>query len=247
MPRAIEYGFPFEELNRVAALESWRKEIHRPLSHVHKWWATRLGSVFRTILLASLLDDSEDTWQHFYQEHAFRDLVVLDPFMGSGTTVTEALKLGCRVVGSDINPVAYFLVREALRPVEPERLIAAFAKLEQRVQPALKPFYTSIWDGQQADLLYTFWVITIQCLDCEKASRLFADWIFSANAYPGTPLPKGRSELAVTPLLSRPLHSERDNGGRKDTYFGQINGRPPSAFSLTCMRSATARLAGPPS
>jgi putative DNA methylase len=168
----------------VAALESWRKEIHRPLSHVHKWWATRLGSVFRTVLLGSLLDDGKNTWQHFYQQHAFREFVVLDPFMGSGTTVTEALKLGCRAVGSDINPVSYFLVREALRAVEPARLVTAFEKLGQRVQPALKSIYTSTWEKQPADLLYTFWVKTISCPDCGKSSRLFANWVFSANAYP---------------------------------------------------------------
>ena len=104
----------------MAALESWRKEIYRPLSHVHKWWATRLGSVFRAIVLGGLLDESSDTWRDYYRENDFGGAVVLDPFMGSGTTVTEALKLGCRVVGSDINPVAYFLVREALRPVEPD-------------------------------------------------------------------------------------------------------------------------------
>src|SRR5262249_42529785 len=143
MPRAIEKVFPFEELNRVAALESWRKEVHRPLSHVHKWWATRLGSVFRTILLGSLLDESEDTWQRFYRENDFRGSVVLDPFMGSGTTVVEALKLGCRAVGSDINPVSSFLVGEALREVKIKHLASAFEKLEGRVVPQLRPFYTS--------------------------------------------------------------------------------------------------------
>src|SRR5262249_31381498 len=141
MPRAIEQGFPFEELNRVAALESWRKEVHRPLSHVHKWWATRLGSVFRAIVLGGLLDDSDDTWARFYAKNDFEGAVVLDPFMGSGTTVYEALKLGCRAVGSDINPVAHFLVREALRPVPVKKLTAAFERLEQRVKPLLAPFY----------------------------------------------------------------------------------------------------------
>ena len=44
-------AFPFEFLSRLAERESWRKEIHRPIYHVHKWWAKRLGSVFRGILL----------------------------------------------------------------------------------------------------------------------------------------------------------------------------------------------------
>ena len=34
--------FPFEFLSHLAERESWRKEIHRPIYHVHKWWAKRL-------------------------------------------------------------------------------------------------------------------------------------------------------------------------------------------------------------
>ncbi len=43
--KAIEDGFPFEELSAVAEVESWRKEVYRPVYHLHKWWAQRLGSV----------------------------------------------------------------------------------------------------------------------------------------------------------------------------------------------------------
>src|SRR5262245_3158916 len=105
--RAIENSFPSVDLGRVATLESWRKEIHRPIYHVHKWWATRLGSVFRGIVLGGLLDGENDLWERFFVANEFPDAVVLDPFMGSGTTLGEALKLGCRVVGCDINPVSY--------------------------------------------------------------------------------------------------------------------------------------------
>ncbi len=79
MKRAIEVGFPFEQIGRVATLESWRKEIHRPVYHIHKWWATRLGSVFRGIILGGLLNPSEDIWGRFYQANDFSGAVVLDP------------------------------------------------------------------------------------------------------------------------------------------------------------------------
>lgn len=42
--RAIEdTAFPFEYFSDIAELESWRKEIYRPVYHIHKWWAQRLG------------------------------------------------------------------------------------------------------------------------------------------------------------------------------------------------------------
>lgn len=181
---AIEHAFPFESIGRVATLESWRKEVNRPTYHVHKWWATRLGSVFRGILLGGLLDDCDDIWDRFFQPNDFDGKIVLDPFMGSGTTLGEALKLGCRVVGSDINPVSYFLVRQALQPVNPDTLDAAFRRLERRVTPVLKPLYTSRWEDQDAEILYTFWVKLITCPNCREDSRLFSKWIFSSNAYP---------------------------------------------------------------
>src|SRR5260370_20023090 len=105
---ALEHDFPIVELSQVAEHESWRKEINRPPYHIHKWWATRLGSVFRAIILAALNTQGRDTWSDFYKIHDFQGKVVLDPFMGSGTTIGEALKLGCKAVGCDINPISTF-------------------------------------------------------------------------------------------------------------------------------------------
>ena len=53
MNKAIETNFPFEHLSEVAEIESWRKEVHRPIYHMHKWWARRLGSVFRAVILGA--------------------------------------------------------------------------------------------------------------------------------------------------------------------------------------------------
>ena len=86
--------FPFEFISLLAERESWRKEVHRPIYHIHKWWANRLGSVFRGILLGCVLRPDEDLTQLFYKKHAFSGVSVFDPFMGSGTTIGEAHKLG---------------------------------------------------------------------------------------------------------------------------------------------------------
>jgi hypothetical protein len=44
----------------------------------------------------------------------------------AGTTVVEALRLGCRVIGIDLNPVAWFIVKTETQPVELDVLKAAF-------------------------------------------------------------------------------------------------------------------------
>src|SRR3990170_3516629 len=122
---ALESAFPIIEISQVAEQESWRKEINRPIYHIHKWWATRLGSVFRSIILAALSRPGSDTWKSFYEHHKFTGKVVLDPFMGSGTTLGEAVKLGAKAIGCDINPVSTFLVRQAFTSVPETQVRAA--------------------------------------------------------------------------------------------------------------------------
>lgn len=78
--------FSFEFLSRIAERESWRKEIHRSIYHVHEWWAKRLGSVFRGILLGTMLPQASDLAAEFYRLHPFSNEAVFDPFMGSGAT-----------------------------------------------------------------------------------------------------------------------------------------------------------------
>lgn len=60
-----EPSFPFEYLSDIAELESWRKEINRPIYHIHKWWAQRLGSVFRAILIAAFSPPDADVLAAF--------------------------------------------------------------------------------------------------------------------------------------------------------------------------------------
>ncbi len=113
--RAIEDdSFPFEALSDIAEIESWRKEINRPLYHIHKWWAQRLGTVFRAMVIGAFTPAGADILDLFYRPLRIDNATVFDPFMGSGTTIGEALKLGARGIGRDINPVAHFLVNNAL-------------------------------------------------------------------------------------------------------------------------------------
>lgn len=119
--------FPILEISQIAEQESWRKEINRPAYHIHKWWATRLGSVFRALCLSALSPGGTDIWSIFYERHDFKGKVVLDPFMGSGTTLGEAVKVGAKAVGCDSNPVSTFLVHQALTDVPEEQLRDAFA------------------------------------------------------------------------------------------------------------------------
>ena len=178
-------AFPFEFISHLAERESWRKEVHRPIYHVHKWWAKRLGSVFRGILLGSMLPETADLSTSFYKTLAYRDTTVFDPFMGSGTTIGEAHKLGFTAIGRDINPVAVESVRTALGTMDRARLKTAFAELSQGVGKRILTLYRSKDSkGRPCDVLYFFWVMQAPCPACRKSVDLFPSWIVARNAYP---------------------------------------------------------------
>ena len=184
--RALEDPqFPFEHLSDIAQLESWRKEINRPVYHIHKWWAQRLGSVFRAILLAAFAPKGSDVFEMFYQPARLGGAIIFDPFMGSGTTLGEALKLGARAIGRDINPVAHFVVKNALAVHPRQRIVETFQAIERDVAPKIRRFYRSHlpWGGT-ADVLYYFWVKVIPCSKCEQPVDLFSSYVFAQHAYP---------------------------------------------------------------
>ncbi len=86
-------SFPFEALSDIAEIESWRKEINRPITHIHKWWAQRLGTVFRALTIGAFAPLGADLLYLFYKPLRIPDGTFFDPFMDSGTTLVETVKL----------------------------------------------------------------------------------------------------------------------------------------------------------
>ena len=141
--------------------------------------------MFRAIVLATFAPSGSKILDLFYARTRVPEAVVFDPFMGSGTTVIEVLKLGARAVGRDINPVAFFQVRNALAKHDRATVLRTFAAIERDVAPVLRRYYqTKLDDGRLAEVLYYFWVKTLPCPECTAHVDLFSSYIFAQNAYP---------------------------------------------------------------
>ncbi len=220
--RPIEVTFPIEEVNEIADREAHAKRYYRPVYTMHKWWARRLGSVFRTMLLYSLAEGTppidgerqstiggenglpeitdenpEDLWEYYLEDVDFEDKTILDPFMGGGTSIVEALRLGCNAIGGELNPVAWFIVKKQVEAVDLDALDAAYDQLEEEVGSDIRYYYRTecphcetdkeygdIYGGGEepegchgyADAMYHFWIKLLPCRNCGEDVALFKDY-----------------------------------------------------------------------
>ncbi|MCL4458818.1 MAG: hypothetical protein M1136_04200 [Chloroflexi bacterium] len=176
----IERSFPVQYLNSVAMAEGNAK---KPVYQMHKWWARRLGSVFRMITLSAFSDDTEsdnNIWHKFCNGANLSGAIVLDPFMGGGTTIVEALRLGCKAIGVDINPVAWFITKKEIEPVDLAELDTAYQRLEKGAGDFIKQYYcTKCPQGHDAEVMYYFWVKVAKCSSCGSRVKLFPNYELS--------------------------------------------------------------------
>lgn len=227
--RSIEDDdFPFARISDIAEAESWRKEIHRPIYHMHKWWAQRLGTVFRAIIIGCFAPSGSDVLKLFHSPVRLGGKVVMDPFMGSGTTVGETLKLGGRAIGRDINRVAYFSVRNAMEPHPIASVKKTFEQLERDLKPEIMKWHSArMPDGSEATALYHFWVKVIPCPSCGEGVDLFPSRVFSSHAYPKKH-PESRSCCPGCGAVNVVMHGSPDGqctfcGLNYDPTVGNVN------------------------
>lgn len=145
----LEVDFPILPVNQVAIIEG---NAGKPIYQMSKWWARRRSSVFRSMLIAAAAKAPEDpshaarlVWDNYYANHqkkgAFKHLKVADIFMGGGTTLVEGSRLGMQMVGNDLNPVAWFVVKQELSDVDLDQVKALLADIEAVVKPQVMPYY----------------------------------------------------------------------------------------------------------
>jgi len=145
----LEVDFPILPVNQVAVIEG---NAGKPIYQMSKWWARRRSSVFRSMLIAAATKAPADpahaaklVWDNYYANHqkkgAFKHLKVADIFMGGGTTLVEGSRLGMQMSGNDLNPVAWFVVKQELADVDLDEVKRLLADIEAEVKPQIMPFY----------------------------------------------------------------------------------------------------------
>jgi adenine-specific DNA methylase len=145
----LEVDFPILPVNQVAIIEG---NASKPIYQMSKWWARRRSSIFRSMLIAAATRAPEESshaaklvWDNYYANHqkkgAFKNLKVADIFMGGGTTMVEGSRLGMQMFGNDLNPVAWFIVKQEFANVDIDEVTQLLADIEAAVKPQIMPYY----------------------------------------------------------------------------------------------------------
>jgi adenine-specific DNA methylase len=215
------HGFPGTTLLEAGAIPiadiadlAIREGQHtNPLYRVHRWFARRLGSQFRSIVTGLSLEvhEADRFWDTFLGEVPLDGAIVLDPFVGGGTSLVEAMRCGAYVIGYDIDPVATFITRFELEAATYDPDNEELAEICASVASQLTPFHRTTIDSQgEYEVLHHFWVECRTCCFCGTTFEIhphfqlaFSEekglqWVFCKNCHEVYELPIERREIRCT-------------------------------------------------
>jgi len=92
---------------------------------MHKFWARKPYNVV----------------SDYVKHYSKKGEIVLDPFCGSGVTAIEAIKGGRKAIAIDLDPLAVFVTRMTMLPVNLSKFEQAFKEIEHKVKDIINDFY----------------------------------------------------------------------------------------------------------
>lgn len=113
-------------------------KTHPPLYSMHKFWARKPHNVVAD----------------YIEHYSRKGDIVLDPFCGSGVTAIEALRLGRKTVAVDLNPIATFITKCTIMPIDSKEFEEAFNQIKSATKEEIEKLYET------------------NCSTCNKKARL---------------------------------------------------------------------------
>src|SRR5882724_1232014 len=166
---SIEKTFDIPLIAAMALREKQIQQNYRPIIGVHKWFARRPGTLFRGLVLSEFSD--EPLAKTYFRANDFPGRVIADPFVGGGTPLIEANRVGCDVIGFDINPMATWIVQEEIEHIDLRAYRQAVSSLVLNLEKEIGDLYLTdcpIYGDRDVPVKYFLWV---KVLDCEKCGK----------------------------------------------------------------------------
>lgn len=92
---------------------------------MHKYWSKKPYNILRDFIL----------------QYTNKGDVVIDPFCGSGISITESIFTGRKAVGIDINPSAIFITKQMISKTPVNLIQKEFSRLESEIKDKINSFY----------------------------------------------------------------------------------------------------------
>jgi len=180
MPIEKHFDIPF--ISSLALREKQIQQNYRPIIAVHKWFARRPGTLFRGLILSEFGD--RPLKEAFFSANDLKGVTIADPFMGGGTPLIEANRMGCDVLGYDINPMAWWIVNREIEHLD----LVAYRKSATELMAALEDQVGSFYrtnclkcGSAEAHVKYFLWVKQHQCHHCGKDFDLFPGYLLAED------------------------------------------------------------------
>lgn len=132
---------------------------HTAVYKMHRYFARRPWSVFRSLI------------EHYSNPAA----IILDPFCGGGVTVVEGLRLGRKVVGVDIDPLATFITRMEVIDVDLDELKSALEEVEAACRDRIEELYLTTCPkcAEKTPADWFEWSNVVECKECGNVVELY--------------------------------------------------------------------------
>jgi hypothetical protein len=121
----------------------------------------------------------------FYSSNSFPSVYVADPFMGGGTPILEANRIGCNVTGFDINPMSWWIVKQEIEHLDLNMYIEAADSLRLVLEKKIGHLYRTrclMCGSEDAHVKYFLWVKTKKCRSCGEDIDLFPGYLLAADS-----------------------------------------------------------------
>ena len=179
----IETRFDIPLVAGLALREKQIQQNYRPIIAVHKWFARRPGTLFRALALSEFGD--APLADLYFTANDFPGRKVADPFMGGGTPLIEANRIGCDVSGFDINPMAAWIVREEIEHLDVDSYEDEASRLLGRLRSQIGDLYLTdcpLYGDEDVPVKYFLWVKVIDCESCREPVDLFPGYLLSEDS-----------------------------------------------------------------
>lgn len=125
---------------------------HTAVYKMHRYFARRPWNVF----------------EHIIKHYTNPGDTILDPFCGGGVTVYEGLKLKRRVIGIDLNPLAAWITKMQVQPIDLQAVEEAFERVVDLFAPIAKELYSTKCGscGEEAIADWFEWSNVLICPGC---------------------------------------------------------------------------------